>query len=81
MYHLDDAEKSDGESMGGNLVVIEEGGGGVGLAKPPKRPVSRQSTEGEKMDVELGDGDEDAEGEDEDKVDEYGWDDAYEQEV
>jgi transcription factor IIIB subunit 2 len=65
LYTLDD--KSDGEGM----LVIEEEGGGVGLAagEPPK----------------AGDGDEDADGDADgsDKGDDVQveWEDAYEQEV
>ncbi|PCH43896.1 BRF1-domain-containing protein [Wolfiporia cocos MD-104 SS10] len=86
LYYMD--EKSDGEGM----VVVEEGGGGVGMA-PPLRSRSASNTpqiaagaQGDNED-EHGEGDEDAAGEDDiyeegsDKGEEYAEWDAYEQEV
>ncbi|GBE85923.1 BRF1-domain-containing protein [Sparassis crispa] len=84
LYVMDD--KSDGEGM----LIVEEGGGGVGMAPSQSRNVTQrapvadthQSTEY----VDLGEADEDAVGEDDveegsDKGEDYGEWDAYEQEV
>jgi transcription factor IIIB 90 kDa subunit len=69
LYTIDD--KSDGEEM----LVIEEEGGGVGLAVgEPPRP-------GEGEEDADGDVDPDVDGSEKGDEVEVGWEDAYEQEV
>jgi len=83
LYTFDD--KSDGEGM----VLIEEGGGGVGMAPSRTRSASEipqvAGHAGGRQEGELGEGDEDAIGEDDvegsDKGEDYADWDAYEQEV
>jgi transcription factor IIIB 90 kDa subunit len=75
-----DADKADDEDIG--AVVIEEGGGGVGMAKAPgsaKKDAAEEEAGGDED--AIGDADEDAYGYVSEKGEEYGEWDAYEQEV
>ncbi|KZT05708.1 BRF1-domain-containing protein [Laetiporus sulphureus 93-53] len=87
LYVMD--EKSEGEGV----LIVEEAGGGVGMTLQRSRSTSKTPREGKTVvvvdesreEVEVGEGDEDAMGEDEDEGSEKGneyadWD-AYEQEV
>lgn len=66
LYTIDD--KGDGEG----LIVLEEGGGGIGSQRPaPRLHREEQVEEGEDDDSEKGD----------DHVPDVGWEEAYEQEV
>ncbi|OCB90256.1 hypothetical protein A7U60_g2546 [Sanghuangporus baumii] len=79
MYTFDD--KSDGENM---TVVVEEGGGGVGVAAKASSPKGDTSLKGLQA-VSEPEGEEDGEGEEielsEKGDEEYAWDEEYQQEV
>ncbi|OCB90255.1 hypothetical protein A7U60_g2545 [Sanghuangporus baumii] len=79
MYTFDD--KSDGETM---TVVVEEGGGGVGVAAKASSPKGDTSLKGLQA-VSEPEGEEDGEGEEielsEKGDEEYAWDEEYQQEV
>ncbi|KAH9927889.1 BRF1-domain-containing protein [Amylocystis lapponica] len=81
LYTIDD--KSDGEGV----LVVEEGGGGVGMAPRRSRsgsePRDAQAAAGPEVDGDEGEGDDDADGDEEgsDKGENYADWDAYEQEV
>ncbi|KAL5501199.1 BRF1 [Sanghuangporus vaninii] len=79
MYTFDD--KSDGENM---TVVVEEGGGGVGVAAKASSPKGDTLLKGLQA-VSEPEGEEDGEGEEielsEKGDDEYAWDEEYQQEV
>ena len=79
LYTMDD--KSDGEGM---TVVVEESGGGVGVAAKAPSPNGEALSKGQQA-VSEPEGEEDGEGEDielsEKGDDEYAWEEDYQQEV